>query len=120
MYDASEYAALRSGALLVDRSDRVRIRFGGQRASEIVTGLDEVVDTRAPAAHLGIAERDELQLRDRAEHRERLGHDTLRVDEMTRSVVCHPEGSVQSRSQPDCLTAGNEKGRDPWESRPFL
>lgn len=39
MYDASEYAALRSGALLVDRSDRVRIRFGGQRASEIVTGL---------------------------------------------------------------------------------
>lgn len=39
MHDASEYAALRSGALLVDRSDRVRIRFGGQRASEIVTGL---------------------------------------------------------------------------------
>ena len=39
MYDATEYAALRSGALLVDRSDRVRIRFGGQRASEIVTGL---------------------------------------------------------------------------------
>ena len=39
MYDASEYAALRSGALVVDRSDRVRIRFGGQRASEILTGL---------------------------------------------------------------------------------
>jgi tRNA-modifying protein YgfZ len=39
MYDASEYAALRSGALVVDRSDRVRIRFGGPRASEILTGL---------------------------------------------------------------------------------
>ena len=39
MYDASEYAALRSGALLIDRSDRVRIRFGGPRAAELVTGL---------------------------------------------------------------------------------
>ncbi len=39
MSDASEYAALRSGALLVDRSDRVRMRFGGQRAAELVTGL---------------------------------------------------------------------------------
>ena len=39
MSDASEYAALRSGALLIDRSDRVRIRFGGPRAAEIVTGL---------------------------------------------------------------------------------
>lgn len=39
MSDASEYAALRSGALLVDRSDRVRIRFGGPRAAELVTGL---------------------------------------------------------------------------------
>ena len=39
MYDASEYSALRSGALLLDRSDRVRIRFGGPRAAEIVTGL---------------------------------------------------------------------------------
>ena len=39
MYDASEYASLRSGALVIDRSDRVRIRFGGTRASEIVTGL---------------------------------------------------------------------------------
>ncbi|MEO8193176.1 MAG: glycine cleavage T C-terminal barrel domain-containing protein [Gemmatimonadales bacterium] len=39
MSDASEYAALRSGALIVDRSDRVRIRFGGPRAAEIVTGL---------------------------------------------------------------------------------
>ena len=39
MSDASEYTALRSGALLIDRSDRVRIRFGGPRAAEIVTGL---------------------------------------------------------------------------------
>ncbi|MDO8501292.1 MAG: glycine cleavage T C-terminal barrel domain-containing protein [Gemmatimonadaceae bacterium] len=39
MSDASEYAALCSGALLVDRSDRVRIRFGGQRAAELLTGL---------------------------------------------------------------------------------
>jgi tRNA-modifying protein YgfZ len=39
MHDANEYAALRSGALVIDRSDRVRIRFGGQRAAEIVTGL---------------------------------------------------------------------------------
>lgn len=39
MSDASEYAALRSGALLIDRSDRVRIRFGGPRAAELVTGL---------------------------------------------------------------------------------
>ena len=39
MHDANEYAALRSGALIIDRSDRVRIRFGGQRAAEIVTGL---------------------------------------------------------------------------------
>jgi folate-binding protein YgfZ len=39
MHDTSEYAALRSGALIVDRSDRVRIRFGGPRAAELVTGL---------------------------------------------------------------------------------
>jgi folate-binding protein YgfZ len=39
MHDANEYAALRSGALVIDRSDRVRIRFGGQRAAELVTGL---------------------------------------------------------------------------------
>ena len=39
MPEASEYAALRSGALLIDRSDRVRLRFGGQRAAELVTGL---------------------------------------------------------------------------------
>lgn len=39
MSDASEYSALRSGALLIDRSDRVRIRFGGPRAAELVTGL---------------------------------------------------------------------------------
>jgi tRNA-modifying protein YgfZ len=39
MSEASEYSALRSGALLIDRSDRVRIRFGGQRAAELVTGL---------------------------------------------------------------------------------
>ncbi len=39
MTDASEFAALRSGALLVDRSDRVRFRFGGNRAAEILTGL---------------------------------------------------------------------------------
>jgi folate-binding protein YgfZ len=39
MHDASEYSALRSGALIVDRSDRVRIRFGGQRAAELLTGL---------------------------------------------------------------------------------
>jgi len=39
MSDASEYAALRSGALLIDRSDRVRFRFGGPRASELLTGL---------------------------------------------------------------------------------
>jgi folate-binding protein YgfZ len=36
---ASEYSHLRSGALLIDRSDRVRIRFGGPRAAELVTGL---------------------------------------------------------------------------------
>jgi len=39
MSDASEYAAMRSGALLIDRSDRTRIRFGGGRAAELVTGL---------------------------------------------------------------------------------
>src|SRR5215218_5057039 len=39
MHDASEYSALRSGALIIDRSDRVRIRFGGQRAAELLTGL---------------------------------------------------------------------------------
>jgi len=39
MSDASEYAALRSGVLLIDRSDRVRIRFGGPRAAELLTGL---------------------------------------------------------------------------------
>ena len=30
---------MRSGALLIDRSDRTRIRFGGARAAELVTGL---------------------------------------------------------------------------------
>lgn len=39
MSDASEYSSLRSGALLIDRSDRVRIRFGGPRAAELLTGL---------------------------------------------------------------------------------
>jgi tRNA-modifying protein YgfZ len=39
MSDASEYSALRSGALIVDRSDRVRMRFGGPQAAELVTGL---------------------------------------------------------------------------------
>jgi folate-binding protein YgfZ len=39
MHDASEYAALRSGALIIDRSDRVRIRFGGPKAAELLTGL---------------------------------------------------------------------------------
>jgi len=39
MSDASEYAAMRAGALLIDRSDRTRIRFGGARAAELVTGL---------------------------------------------------------------------------------
>jgi folate-binding protein YgfZ len=39
MSEASEYAAMRSGALLIDRGDRVRIRFGGARAAELVTGL---------------------------------------------------------------------------------
>lgn len=39
MSEASEYAAMRAGALLIDRSDRTRIRFGGARAAELVTGL---------------------------------------------------------------------------------
>jgi folate-binding protein YgfZ len=39
MYDASEYSALRSGAVIIDRSDRVRIRFGGPKAADLVTGL---------------------------------------------------------------------------------
>ncbi len=30
---------MRSGALLIDRGDRLRIRFGGARAAEIITGL---------------------------------------------------------------------------------
>src|SRR5687768_14599292 len=34
-----EYAALRSGALLVDRSARGRVRIHGPKASELVTGL---------------------------------------------------------------------------------
>ncbi len=36
---AEEYAALRSGAMLVDRSARGRLRIHGPRASELVTGL---------------------------------------------------------------------------------
>jgi glycine cleavage system aminomethyltransferase T len=39
MSDTSEYTALRSGALLIDRGDRLRIRFGGTRAAELVNGL---------------------------------------------------------------------------------
>ena len=39
MTDASEYAAMRSGALLVDRSERIRIRFSGAKAAELITGL---------------------------------------------------------------------------------
>jgi folate-binding protein YgfZ len=39
MSEASEYVAMRSGALLIDRGDRLRIRFGGPRAADIVTGL---------------------------------------------------------------------------------
>lgn len=36
---AEEYAALRSGAMLVDRSARGRLRIGGPKASELVAGL---------------------------------------------------------------------------------
>jgi len=39
MSEASEYVAMRSGALLIDRGDRLRIRFGGPRAADILTGL---------------------------------------------------------------------------------
>lgn len=39
MPDPTGYSAFRSGAALIDRSDRVRIRFGGTRASELLTGL---------------------------------------------------------------------------------
>ena len=39
MSEASEYVAMRSGALLIDRGDRLRIRFAGARAAEIITGL---------------------------------------------------------------------------------
>lgn len=39
MSESSEYAAMRSGALLIDRGDRLRIRFGGARAAELVNGL---------------------------------------------------------------------------------
>jgi folate-binding protein YgfZ len=39
MSDPNEYSALRSSALLIDRSDRVRIRFGGPKAAEMLTGL---------------------------------------------------------------------------------
>jgi folate-binding protein YgfZ len=34
-----EYGALRTGALLLDRSDRGRLRFTGARAAEVLTGL---------------------------------------------------------------------------------
>ena len=36
---AEEYAALRAGAMLVDRSARGRLRIGGPKASELITGL---------------------------------------------------------------------------------
>jgi tRNA-modifying protein YgfZ len=36
---AAEYNALRGGAMLVDRSARGRMRVGGQRAAEFLTGL---------------------------------------------------------------------------------
>lgn len=36
---AEEYAALRAGAMLVDRSTRGRLRIHGPRASELITGL---------------------------------------------------------------------------------
>jgi folate-binding protein YgfZ len=39
MSDPNEYSALRSGALIIDRSDRLRMRFGGGRAAEMLTGL---------------------------------------------------------------------------------
>lgn len=39
MSESSEYNAMRSGALLIDRADRVRIRFGGPRSAELVNGL---------------------------------------------------------------------------------
>lgn len=36
---AAEYAALRSGAMLIDRSVRGRLRLGGPKAAETLTGL---------------------------------------------------------------------------------
>ena len=35
----AEYAALRTGALVVDRSERTRVRFTGPKAAEMLTGL---------------------------------------------------------------------------------
>ena len=35
----TEYAALRAGAILVDRAHRRRVRLGGAKAAEVVTGL---------------------------------------------------------------------------------
>jgi folate-binding protein YgfZ len=39
MSDPNEYSALRSGALIIDRSDRLRMRFGGPKAAEMLNGL---------------------------------------------------------------------------------
>ena len=39
MSDPNEYSALRSGALVIDRSDRLRMRFGGEKAAEMLNGL---------------------------------------------------------------------------------
>jgi folate-binding protein YgfZ len=39
MSEMNEYSALHNGALLFDRSDRVRMRISGPKAAELVTGM---------------------------------------------------------------------------------
>jgi len=49
--------------------------------------LNQIVDTRASAALIGVVQRNKLQTRNRRQHREWLLVDPLRVQQMARRIV---------------------------------
>ena len=88
---AGEYAALRMGAILVDRSHRLRMRVRGEKAADMVTGLvsfltPELVSAVNPGGDVPGARDDghlhsggsDVHLRQRR-HLQREGHRDRRV-----------------------------------------
>ena len=90
------------------RLDREHLR--GLAVAELLRGvrLDEVVDAGAAAAQLLLGRLDELELRDRAQQRPRLGAHALRVAEVAGLLV----GDAQRQRVPLRRTARGDELRD--------